>query len=115
MGKQKEFSFTFVPKREEMGAFDDERKFVFLSEKFISEKLNPQQTYQNSTPNEPPTNVICPFCREGRLKLKTVEPRYSGGPNNFVSKKDHVGNDYEYGCTQCEASFKGSVTWMYID
>lgn len=64
------------------------------------------------------TNIGCPFCREGRLKLAAVTPEYSGGPRSFPpSTMHHVGNKYEYRCSnpECEGRFVGTYIWMHID
>ena len=63
------------------------------------------------------TSSNCPFCETGSLKLIKVDPKYSGGANPLPPTKYHVGNSYEFCCSnkECDGKFFGSYTWMHID
>ena len=63
------------------------------------------------------TKVRCPFCESGYLKLKEVKTEYGGGLERVPSVKYHVGNEYEYICSNsnCDGKFIGSCTWIHID
>lgn len=58
-------------------------------------------------------NVVCPFCNEGQLRVKSVEPKYEGGPSPRPSTQSHVGDEYVLTCTECDASFYGTHQWMW--
>lgn len=98
---QLEFSFTrvlFVPMHGELVG----KKKVRLREWFLLETMKAKQYYCDyDNPGEPPTNIICSFCEEGRLQLKKVRPL----GNVFDSR--HIGNYYQYKCTnmECNAEF----------
>lgn len=65
------------------------------------------------------TNIGCPFCREGFLKLEEVNPAYSGGPHPdpVPSSMHHIGNRCKYICSndECDGIFVGIYQWMWID
>jgi len=60
------------------------------------------------------TEVLCPFCKQGSLKLKRIAPAYSDGGYGFGTVY-HIGNDYEFECSAgCGADFFGNIQWMNI-
>ena len=63
------------------------------------------------------TEVICPFCKRGNLKLNRIEPQYSGGPSPTPTTLHRTGDTYEFSCSglDCAGRFSGTYTWMYID
>lgn len=63
------------------------------------------------------TNIGCPLCKNGTLKLVEIEPVYSGGMARVPSTKHHVANNYEYRCSneECSTLFLGRFQWMWID
>lgn len=78
---------------------------VSLSSLFLTKHLGVTR-FDNTSST---TNVGCPFCKEGRLRLINVDPTVSHG--------HHVGNGYSYDCSNgsCDGTFSGSYRWMYID
>lgn len=92
---------------------------IYLFESFMEEKLRVSGGLLASllSEEEKTTDVGCPFCQEGFLKLTKVKPQYSGGLSKVPTTKHHVGNEYEYVCSnpKCDGRFVGSYTWMHID
>lgn len=116
--KQREMDLSYTYSVKEMGILIGE-KIVHLFDSFIREKLggsifDAQAIFEKK---DSITKVGCPFCKEGFLKLEKVEPDYSGGPHAVPMTLHHVGNKYEYSCSNsnCPARFYGTHTWMYID
>jgi len=116
-GKQKEMEFTYTYPVKEMG-IEIASHTIHLFESFIREKLSggrldAEPVFQE----ERITKVGCPFCQKGFLKISKVTPQYSGGPSPVPMTMHHVGNRYEYICSnpECDAKFMGTYTWMYID
>ena len=63
------------------------------------------------------TDVECPFCKEGRLKVLSVQPVYSGGARSVPVTQQHVGNQYAFVCSndKCDGRFFGTHQWLWID
>ena len=87
-------------------------KTMALKQSFLRDVLLPQTERKDEV-----TKVGCPFCKEGSLKLESKKPKYSGSPRPTPTTLHHVGNDYEFSCTNlsCSGKFLGTNTWMYID
>lgn len=61
------------------------------------------------------SEVFCPFCQRGKLRLKSVKPVHSSGSNSFGTSH-HVGNEYDFDCSEgCGAMFSGEIIWMFVD
>jgi len=57
------------------------------------------------------SNVLCPFCEKGILKLVSISPEYQ----IVFPQRYHTGNSYVYECNQeCGGLFTGtySNTWI---
>lgn len=116
-GKQTEMEFPYVYDIKEMGVVVYE-KLVHLFDSFLRDKLGASMLDARSFfQKSEPTKVGCPFCKKGFLRLENVQPEYSGGPHPVPMNMRHVGNKYEYGCSnsECGARFFGTYTWMHID
>lgn len=102
-GGQQGMNFTYTYAVEEMGVLVPQTCTVLLSDSFISKKLLGKK-------------VGCPFCKDGSLVTERQEPIYSGGPRPS-SVMHHVGNRYEYACSNsyCNGRFTGTTRWMWID
>ena len=113
---QVKMDFTYTYKVEEMGTLLSPNT-IFLFESFIRDKLKGNMLDIDSLGEEKTTKVGCPFCKDGLLKLVKVEPKYSGGPRRVLSVMHHVGNKYEYICSNpdCAGKFVGTYTWTHID
>ncbi len=63
------------------------------------------------------TEIFCPFCQKGKIRLKEIKPLFSSGSASRCGPRLHVGNNYNLDCSndECDSSFTGEVTWMYID
>jgi len=114
--KQGKMDFPYTYSVKEMGTLMSPHT-IFLFGSFIQEKLKGSMLDAVSFDEEKITKVGCPFCKDGFLKLVKVEPQYSGGPRRVPSVMHHVGNRYEYVCSnpKCDGRFVGTYTWMYID
>lgn len=92
---------------------------IFLFDSLIQKKLRPcsLEIFPTLSEKEKITNIGCPFCEKGFLKLSKIEPKYSGGLGRVSSTQYHVGNNYEWVCSnpECDGKFLGDHTWMYID
>jgi len=90
---------------------------IYLYNSFIRDKLNPGTLDTELRKEGEITNIGCPFCKNGFLKLITVKPRYSGGLGRVARTQHHTGNWYEYVCSNpdCSGKFSGEYTWMWID
>lgn len=110
---QKKFQFACVPSIEQMGKLVPGKKMILLHGRFLLNRLQPKQYYPDyENPDEEPFNVICPFCKQGNLQLKRVEPITSNLGNPPGSFRRHIGNRYEYKCTNdkvCPAVFLGEL------
>ena len=116
--KQDKITFTYSHKPEEMGYVPMPEQlphWIYLFPSFISEKgLSVSRLFDGIGQL---SNVTCPFCKNGVLRLAKIEPIYSGGANPHPSTLHHVGNKLEYDCsnTVCDATFSGNYRWMWID
>ena len=90
---------------------------IYLFSSFIGQELGMGNKFLDERKINTITNVCCPFCDTGSLKLSRVKANYSGGANPLPPTKHHVGNSYEFRCSneECDARFFGSYTWMHID
>lgn len=118
-GKQVEMELSYTYPVEQMGALISPEILphtVHLSESFLRDKLRvsgwlDERRLLRKEPEEV-TNIGCPFCRKGSLKLIMVEPVYSGGLSPTPSSMRHVANKYEYVCStdECDGRFSGTVS-----
>ncbi|KKM86094.1 hypothetical protein LCGC14_1282500 [marine sediment metagenome] len=92
-------------------------KGLHLHSGFLKKYLNVSEldTFSYPRREKKEINVVCCYCKEGVLILKDVQPHYSGGMRPTPSSMRHTSNNYEYGCTKCDARFFGSYQWMWID
>jgi len=106
---QMEFEFPkkFDPK--EMGfVIADSGNTIFLSDIFISRELGLGQWSVDSFFSGRKTDIFCPFCGVGFLRVVILTPIYQMG--------HYVGIGCEFDCSNsCGGFFCGSVQWMYID
>ena len=108
---QMEFRFPKIFKPKEMGAVAPPEigKFISLDSSFISNEL-----IKGVSPGKN-TDVCCPFCKKGYLRLIKVEPIYSSGSDPY-GPKYYVGDSYKYDCSAgCGARFSGKVQWMLFE
>jgi len=120
MSEHKEQKEVIFYPQAEMGYTIDaeEPHKVFLHESFLEEKLKASGSNLGGFSGGTVTNVGCPFCKKGSLKLEKIQPHYAGNPRvGIPSIMHHVGNSYEFVCSnsKCDGRFSGSYTWMYID
>lgn len=119
--EQLEMKFPQFFKAEEMGRVFGHT--IVLFESFVREELKERGLFDNPSwlssleEKEKIRNVRCPFCEKGLLKLVKVEPIYQEGIAKIPQTKQHVGNRYEYACTnpKCDGVFKGEYQWAFID
>lgn len=51
------------------------------------------------------SDVFCPFCQKGYIRITKIEPIYSAGPGRF-DPRCYVGDNYELNCSaECGAVF----------
>jgi len=120
--KQLEMELPYQYKVREMGTLESPHK-IRLFGLFIRDKLKGNPLDANPVFQEERKKVVCPFCENGFLKIKTVEPIYSDacglGPEPKTKEHSHSGNSYEYICSNpgCDATFHGRYEWprMRID
>ena len=112
--KQAKMDFTHTYPIERMGVLLRPHKMIHLFELFIREKMG-ASSLDEFSPEKVITEVGCPFCKKGLLKLTGIEPKYSGGIPPPMPR--HVGNFYKYDCSNQKygGKFFGTYTWMYID
>lgn len=119
--KQTEMELPYTYPVEEMGFLPVPQSLphlVSLSRSFLSEKLKASRFNRMPIREEKTmTKIGCPFCNNGSLKLVKVEPQYSGGMSPTPASMQHVGNGYEYVCSndECDARFIGTFQWAWID
>lgn len=116
-GKQLEIEFKERHTVEQMGRLISPNT-IYLFESFMRKKLRLWGLLDTTlSDEEKTTEVSCPFCQQGFLKLNKVKPEYNGGPGSAPTVKHHVGNRYEYLCSnpKCDGKFLGDYTWMHID
>ncbi len=115
--KQEKITLNYSYKSEEMGhiLMLELPHWMYLFPSFISEKGLPVSRLFDGIGQL--SNVTCPFCKNGVLRLAKIEPIYSGGANPNPSTLHHVGNKLEYDCSNpvCDAIFSGDYRWMWID
>ncbi len=114
---QREMKFAYTYDVKEMGKLTSPNS-IYLYNSFIRDKLNPGILNTEPKKEGEITNIGCPFCKNGFLKLSTVKPKYSGGLRGGVAHTlHHTGNWYEYVCSNpnCNGRFAGEYTWMWID
>lgn len=81
---------------------------VFLSASFLKKVMNARfSDWEDQSPKiGQETNIGCPICKQGGLKLHSIERVYSKSP-----KKGNVisGNFYKYSCSNadCQGKFMG--------
>ena len=90
-------------------------KAIYLNSSFISKELGlgGMGNIDNISLGKN-TEVFCPFCNNGHIRLKSITPLYSSGSAN-MGPRYHVGNYYEFDCSaEYGAIFLGSIEWMHI-
>ena len=116
--KQGKMDFPYLYDVKEMGIPGYGGKEIYLFDSFLRDKLGASQL--DADPifrKKDPTQVGCPFCKTGFLKLEMVKPNYSGAPGRVPRELYHSGNSYRYICSNdnCKAIFYGNYRWLYID
>lgn len=101
---------------EEMGV-EIGKKHIFLWNGFMPKSLQVCQLDATFFKEAKLTNVTCPYCKKGLLRLEEVKPVYSGGMHPVPPIMRHTGNEYSYICSnqECNAHFFGHYQWMWID
>ncbi|MBU2540105.1 hypothetical protein KJ786_03015 [Patescibacteria group bacterium] len=113
--KKIEFPKKFEP--HEMGMvspFGNRSKSIILYKDFLIKELDMGDPCDDRSVGKV-TEVFCPFCNKGHIRLTKIEPIFSRGARSYGNLK-HVGNIYEFDCSEnCGAYFSGSFEWMKID
>ena len=100
-----------------MGILLIPHKMISLHESFIQEVLRKGKRLEETNPvfreEEIMTQVGCPFCERGVLKLESIKEILSP-ESKLAPIGTHIGNHYKYGCSNpdCEAKFIGDYTWF---
>jgi hypothetical protein len=115
---QEDIQLNYLYPLEEMGHVpmpEEAPHWMLLHKWFIRDKN--LQTSNYAAEIKKLTNVTCPFCKVGVLRLIKAEPFYSGGLGSRPSALRHVGDDLEYDCSneKCDAKFEGRTQWTWID
>lgn len=94
--------------------FGNKSRFIIFYEDFLCGELNMGDPCDERSVGKI-TEIFCPFCKKGHIRLKAVEPILSGRARDSGPKK-RVGNNYEFDCSEnCGATFSGQTEWMKID
>ena len=115
--KQTEMELPYTYSVEKMGFVVDPQSFphtIHLSKLFIRDELGASMfDGKPGWEKEEVTNIGCPFCKKGRLKLIKVERVYSDDLSPTRGETKHIGNDYEYVCSndECDGRFFGTYEW----
>ena len=110
-GKQVDVEPRLICPLEKMGRLIYD-KTIILKESFLTDVLMAASLQVGKA-----TNVVCPFCQKGFLKLNQMEPIYSGGVHPRPAIKEHTGDTYEFICTgeDCKGKFEGTYIFKNID
>lgn len=108
--KQQKLEFSVVFSDEEWGLREGISKQVRFFNHRIADRLPREHEGEVS-------NIQCPFCKDGCLKLAGIEPVMDREyPYGWGDEMVHIGDDYLYACTNesCDALFAFEHIWHHI-
>ncbi len=100
-----------IPEMKLMGRVSDENGKVYLFESFLEKLIRSMglNVENVSSWKNRSTEVDCPFCKKGILKLVRIVPRATGGPRQYPPEMLQLGYVYTFECSKCRRRFIGSL------